>query len=318
MMEFDLNLLRVLVVLDQTRHVGRAAEHLKMSQSGFSSALSRLRRRMGDELFVRTGAGMKPTTQGLELAEAARGVLQDVEQKMFGRASFIPSEAAVAFRVAASDVGEVVFAPPLVRHLAEHAPFASLHIVSPASMPLAEALSSGDVDVAIGYFPDLERDRFFRQALYSHTYACIVRKGHPVLSTGMTRAAYRSLSHAVVSTPARSNSLLEKALVRQRIRRHVALSSPHHLALASTVANSDLVATVPLGTAADMARSGAVVMTALPFRPPVFTIYQYWHRRTHQGPAFQWLRAQIKTLFNAETDPYARSSQALYGREDAC
>ncbi|GAB3470584.1 LysR family transcriptional regulator [Polaromonas eurypsychrophila] len=303
-MDFDLNLLRVLVALDQTRHVGRAAEHLKMSQSGFSSALARLRRQMGDDLFVRTGAGMKPTTQGLELAETARNVLQEVEQKMFGRTSFIPSEAEVAFHVAASDAGEVVFAPPLVRHLAEHAPFASLHIISPTIMPLAETLASGDAEVAIGYFPDLERDRFFRQALYSHTYACIVRKGHPVLSTGMTRNAYKSLSHAVVSTPARSNSLLEKALVRQRIPRHVAFSSPHHLTLASTVANSDLVATVPLGTASDMARSGAVVVTALPFQPPTFTIYQYWHRRTHKGPAFQWLRVQIKTLFNADTDPY--------------
>ena len=304
-MDFDLNLLRVLVVLDQTRHVGRAAEHLKMSQSGFSSALARLRRRMGDELFVRTGAGMKPTTQGMELAETARSVLQEVEQKMIGPASFIPREATVAFHVAASDAGEVVFAPPLVRHLAEYAPFASLHIISPTIMPLAETLASGDAEVAIGYFPDLERDRFFRQTLYSHTYACIVRKGHPVLSTGMTRNAYKSLSHAVVSTPARSNSLLEKALVRQRIRRHVAFSSPHHLTLASTVANSDLVATVPLGTASDMARSGSVVMTALPFQPPAFTIYQYWHRRTHKGPAFQWLRLQIKTLFNADTDPYS-------------
>ncbi len=303
-MNFDLNLLRVLVALDQTRHVGRAAEHLKMSQSGFSSALGRLRRQMGDDLFVRTGAGMKPTTQGLDLAETARGVLQEVEQKMFGRLSFIPRESAMAFHVAVSDAGEVVFAPPLVRHLAEHAPLASLHIVSPTIMPLAETLASGDAEVAIGYFPDLERDRFFRQALYSHTYACIVRKGHPVLSAGMTRNAYQSLGHAVVSTPARSNSMLEKALVRQRIRRRIAFSSPHHLTLASTVANSDLVATVPLGTASDMARAGAVVMTALPFRPPAFTIYQYWHRCTHKGPAFQWLRAQIKTLFNADTDPY--------------
>jgi DNA-binding transcriptional LysR family regulator len=312
-MDFDLNLLRVLVALDQTRHVGRAAEHLGMSQSGFSSALGRLRRSMGDELFVRTGGGMKPTTQGLALAEAARSVLGDVEHKMLGRVAFVPGESAAAFRLAASDAGEVVFAPPLVRHLARHAPLASLHIVSPNTVPLSESLSSGDVDVAIGYFPDLERDRFFRQALYSHTYACLVRKGHPVLAKGMTRSDYLSLGHAVVSTPARSNALLEKSLRRHRMQRRVVLSSPHHLALASSVAGTDLVATVPLGTAVDMARSGAVVVTALPFRPPSFTLYQYWHRRTHKEPAFQWFRGQVKLLFNTQTDPYARSSETLYG-----
>jgi len=309
-----LNLLRVLAALDQTRHVGKASVHLKMTQSGFSSALSRLRVQFDDELFVRTGKGMKPTPQGVELANTARAVLQDVELKMLRPASFCPGDTDAGFRVAASDVGEVVFAPPLIRHFAKNAPQASLHIISPTIVPLGETLVSGGVDVAIGFFPDLERERFFRQALYSHTYACIVRKGHPVLKTGLTRAAYQSHGHAVVSTPARSNSLLEKSLERQRVHRRVVLSSPHHLSLASTVAASDLIATVPLGTATDMARSGYVVLTALPFRPPVFTIYQYWHRRTHKDPAFQWLRAQIKELFNPETDPYLHSSQALYGK----
>ena len=40
----DLNLLRVLAALGQWEHVGRAAESLGMSQSGFSSALARLRK----------------------------------------------------------------------------------------------------------------------------------------------------------------------------------------------------------------------------------------------------------------------------------
>ena len=42
-MDFDLNLLRVLVSLDDTRNVTRAAQQLGMSQSGLSTALNRLR-----------------------------------------------------------------------------------------------------------------------------------------------------------------------------------------------------------------------------------------------------------------------------------
>ena len=62
-MDFDLNLLRVLVSLDDTRNVTRAAQQLGMSQSGLSTALNRLRLQFEDTLFVRTAGGMEPTPE---------------------------------------------------------------------------------------------------------------------------------------------------------------------------------------------------------------------------------------------------------------
>ena len=47
---FDLNLLRVVVTLGNTRSVTHAAAALGMSQSGFSSALARLRQLCGAPL----------------------------------------------------------------------------------------------------------------------------------------------------------------------------------------------------------------------------------------------------------------------------
>lgn len=313
MRPLDLNLLRLLVALEQTRHLGRAAESLQMSQSGFSTALSRLRKQVGDELFVRSGTGMRPTPRALALAETARAVLQQVEKDVLGTAVFDPQRTEANFRLSMSDVAEVVFMPTLVQHLGEHAPLASVHVVSPSLAPLHERLSGGEIDLAIGYFPGLEKDAYFRQPLFTHTYACIVRRGHPVLAHGLSRADYQRLGHAVVSTPARSNALLEDAIERQRIRRRIVLSTPNHLSLPATIARSDLVATVPLGTAIDFARSGDVEVLPLPFRPPVFTIFQHWHRCTHQEARFQWLRAQMMALFNAQTDPYAKQRRVLYG-----
>jgi DNA-binding transcriptional LysR family regulator len=84
MKKLDLNLLRLLVALEQTRHLGRAAEALQMSQSGLSTALARLRKQLGDELFVRSPGGMRPTPRALLLAETARTMLLQVEQDVFG------------------------------------------------------------------------------------------------------------------------------------------------------------------------------------------------------------------------------------------
>jgi DNA-binding transcriptional LysR family regulator len=312
-MKLDLNLLRLLVALERTRHLGRAAESLGMSQSGFSTALSRLRSQLDDELFVRAAGGMRPTPRALLLAEMARAVLQQIENDVFGTTVFSPRQSDTAFRLAMSDVAEVVFMPSIVGHLAHESPRVSIHVVPPSVSSVGDRLAAGEIDLAIGYFPDLDRDAYFRQSLFTHTYACLVRKGHPVAKEGLSRSAYVSLGHAAVISPARSISLLEQALKREKLVRKVVMSSPNHLTLPPIIARTDLVATVPLGTAIDSARSHGLVVLPMPFRPPSFPIYQYWHRRTQREPSHQWLRAQIKGLFNAGSDPYVEQRQALYG-----
>jgi DNA-binding transcriptional LysR family regulator len=301
MKKLDLNLLRLLVALEQTRHLGRAAEALQMSQSGLSTALARLRKQLGDELFVRSPGGMRPTPRALLLAETARTMLLQVEQDVFGSSVFDPKRSDAQFKLSMSDVAEVVFLPGLIAHLAVEAPGTSLLVSSPSLTPLRERLAAGEVDLAIGYLPDLERDAYFRQSLYSHTYACLVRKGHPAICSGLTRSVYAALGHAVVKTAARSTSLLEDALERERIQRKVVLGTPSHLSLPAIVARSDLVATVPMAFAVEASKTHSVAVLPLPIRPPAFPIHVYWHRRTHREPGHQWLRAQIKQLFNADT-----------------
>lgn len=313
MTQLDLNLLRLLVALEQTRHLGRAAQSLGMSQSGFSTALARLRKQLGDDLFVRSAGGMRPTPRALALAETARSVLQQVQVDVLGSSAFDPRQSDVGFRLCMTDVGEAVFLPVLVGHLSVKAPNCTLQISPPDGTPLHERLAAGALDLAIGYFPDLERDAYFRQPLFSHTYACIVRKGHPVTAEGMTRSGYERWGHAVVVSPSRSTSLLDRAIERERLKRRVVVSTSNHLSLPKTIAGSDLIATVPLRTAVDAAKTEELVVLGVPFRPPTFPIHQYWHRRTHGEPGYQWLRGQVKALFGRDNDPYAEQGRALYG-----
>jgi hypothetical protein len=63
----DLNLLRVFDALFQERSLPRAADQLELTPSAVSHALSRLRRLLDDELFVRTPDGMRPTRRAEEI-----------------------------------------------------------------------------------------------------------------------------------------------------------------------------------------------------------------------------------------------------------
>lgn len=310
---FDLNLLRVLLALDRTRHVTRAAELINMSQSGFSSALARLRRRCGDELFVRGGGAMVETPAARRYIEAAEKAVAAVEQQILTPAVFDPASFHGDIRLVMADVAEIVFLPRLLAHLKRFAPGVSVRCQALPKETLAQALGDGSADLALGYFPDLASQEFYHQRLYLHTFACIVRRDHPLERGRMTPAIFSRLGHVVVESPSRSAGLLAAWLKKHRIKHHTVLHTPHHMSLAAIIETGDLVATVPLAVAVWYARHGAVRVTPFPFKPPVFGVHQHWHRRYQHEPRHGWLRQQISHLFNETTDDWRQVEEDLYG-----
>jgi DNA-binding transcriptional LysR family regulator len=285
-----------------------------MSQSGFSTALARLRKRLNDDLFVRIPGGMEPTGRAMTMVEAARQALSQVESSILERPIFSPKTAQSEFRLALTDIAEIVFIPRLLNHLEKEAPNVRIECSSPGQGQLRDMLETGKLDLALGYFPDLEANSFYQQRLYQHTFACIVRKGHPVLSEKFDRDTYRAMGHAVVASPARSNDLLERLLERHKIKRRIVVRSPHYLTLPAIISQSDLVASVPLAIAEYFARLGVVEVLALPVTPTVFDVQQYWHRRANQDAGHKWIREQMLSLFNSVSDPWLHTERSLYGQ----
>lgn len=313
---FDLNLLRVVVALDKCRNVTKAAALLDMSQSGFSTALARLRDHIGDPLFVRVRGGMEATPRAQAMIETAKSILGHVQTHILEQPVFDPQTAQVEFRLAMADVAEIVFLPRLLAHLSRVAPHVRLRSDPWARGDLQHAMETGQVDLALGYFPDLSSDNVFKQRLYTHTYACMVRPKHPVLGR-FTLSSYGDLGHVVVNTPSRSDELFEHFLARRGMARRIALRTPHHLSLPDIIAATDLIATVPLATATRFAATQWVELLPLPFQPPRFDVQQYWHRRSHHDPRVRWLQQQVATLFNDNTDEWSDTEKRLYKRREA-
>jgi DNA-binding transcriptional LysR family regulator len=310
--DFDLNLLRVLVALDNTRNVTRAALELNMSQSGFSTALARLRLSLDDPLFVRASRGMEPTARAKVTIETARQVLAQVRTGVLDQPVFDPRTARAEFGLAMADVAEIAFLPRLLKHLQRVAPQVTLHSDSWRRDDLRDAMESGRVDLSVGYFPDLHTAGFFSQRLYTHTYACMLRPRHRALKA-LSEQVYAELGHAVVASPSRSDELFEHFLERRHVERRVVLRTPHHLSLPSIIEKTDLIATVPLATGHRFAQAGMVELARLPFDPPLFEVRQYWHRRGHQDGRMRWLQAQMNLLFNDDTDEWQEIEVQLYG-----
>src|SRR5258706_16043972 len=112
---FDLNLLRVFDAMMAERNVTRAAQRVFLSQPAVSHALARLRREIGDPLFVRAGREMIPTARATELGPAVDPMLHQLALAI-GKTRFDPRPSAAVFRVTIPDLLEDP-PSPLFSHL---------------------------------------------------------------------------------------------------------------------------------------------------------------------------------------------------------
>jgi DNA-binding transcriptional LysR family regulator len=299
--ELDLNLLYVLVALDERRSVSGAARKLHRSQPVVSVALGKLREFFGDPLFVRSGNGMQPTPRATTLIESARVVLARIGSDILAEPSFDPIKSSRAVSLVLSDVGEVVLLPALIRRLRDQMPNAMVRSVTLPAGEVALQLESGEVDLAIGYFPDLKKHNFYQQALYSDTFASLIRSDHLVRADKLSLKQYLQLEHAVVHAESRTEEVMESFLARKRIRREVVLSTPHFTSVPIIVAQSDLIVTIPEPLARYFSSVAVGVrVVQLPFDPPRIAIKQFWHRKFQHDARSRWLRGLTCELFQAQ------------------
>ena len=302
----DLNLLPIALAIFEERGVGKAATRLGMSQPAVSSALAKLRAAFGDPLFVRTGRGMDATPRAHALIAPARDVLLRVERDLLSSMSFTPGTSTATFTFALSDVGEMVFVPRILDSLQKLAPLASVRSVSPPPNELRQGMESGEIDLAVGYFPDLEKANFFQQRLFTHHFCCLLRANHPIGGNRLSLKHFLELQHVVVRAEGRSQELFERFLASKKIRRKIVLFTPHFMSLPMIIARSDLVATVPhaIGMYYSNHMANIKAMSPPPLGVPRIVLKQHWHRKSHGDPRNQWLRTLVSQLFSQESDEW--------------
>lgn len=294
---FDLNLLKVFDALWRRGHLGRAGEELNLSQPAMSHSLKRMREQMNDPLFLKVRTGMQPSPRAVQLAPVVQSVLANVREHMLIAPLFDPAKARRTFTIVMSDVGEMAFLPRLLARLMKDAPFIDIQTISPSHRDLMDLLERSKVDLAIGFFPDLDGSDVFQQRLFRHGFVCLARTGHPVVNGKISQKQFRELSHVVVRTEGRSQELVEQYLRTNGVKRRELLNSPHFLSIPMVIASTDLIVTVPVPVGEVFARIADVQVLNPPYPIPSFDLRQHWHRCQHDDPGNRWLRAITLELF---------------------
>lgn len=295
----DLNLLRVMQAVDQEGSVTRAAQLLGLSQPAVSNALARLRRALGDPLFVRSTHGMEATPRARRVLDALDSAMGLIRQGLRDGAEFDPARATEEFNLLISDLGEIIYLPRLMAYMQAHAPQVQIRVRQLARGGYAEALEGGLADLAVGYLPH-PRSSLRSRRLFADKFVCMVRAGHPVLEAPLTFERYAALFHVAVSRRGGREGLVTTALAALGVERRIALVIPHFAAAPGVVAASDLAVTVPSGLARLYADSG-VLGIELPFEVPDIELALYWHERLQEDAASRWLRGVFVALFARPT-----------------
>lgn len=295
-LDLDLNLLRVFDAMMRTLNVTRAAQHLALSQPATSHALQRLRKSLGDPLFVRTSKGMQPTPFALGISERVGQALGLLAACVQQEPEFAPLTTTRTFTLFITDIGDVVLLPALLAHFKAHAPRARLRAVSASFTDVGRELESGGVDIAVTVLPVLGAG-FYQQALFREQYVCIARADHPHIRGKLSMAQFSKAAHALVTTEGTGHEVIEHMLIKRGLGPNIMLRTPHFLAVPALIAQSDMIATVPRRLALAALASHNIQILANPVRLPAYGVKQFWHKRLHDDPAHRWFRRLMVTLF---------------------
>jgi DNA-binding transcriptional LysR family regulator len=294
--DIDLNLLLVFDRLLVERRVSKVAENLGLTQPAISNALARLRKLLGDELFLRTPGGMEPTPFAEQLAEPVAYALGMIHSALNQRSTFDPAVSERVFTVGMTDIGEIYFLPSLMERLAADAPRVSLSTVRNTAVNLRDEMSAGHVDLAIGLLPQL-KGGFYQRRLFRQRYVCLFRKAHRLDKRKISLQEFSAAEHVVVVSAGTGHGKVDELLERSGIERKVRLTVPHFVAVGHILHSTDMVATVPERFAQRMVEPFGLSYVNHPATLPEVAINLFWHAKHHKDSANQWLRGLLFEMY---------------------
>jgi DNA-binding transcriptional LysR family regulator len=291
----DLNLLVAFEALFEERSVTAAAQRLYLGQPAMSAALGRLRTLFEDELFIRIGREMQPTSKSLEVAPGILLALNQIRQTLESNQSFEPKTTQRSFAIGSSDYTSFVIVPKLLALCQQTAPGVNVRLIGFEKDSVEDLLEQGAVDLALGVFPNPPQQTL-HESLFQERFVGIAHKGHGAIANGsVSLETFANLPHALVTIRRDDTGYIDQVLATYNLKRRIAVTTPHMLVLPSLVASSDLIASVPSRIASHLICHQELEIFELPIETQAWTVSMLWSKLVDKDSANCWLRQTLKT-----------------------
>jgi len=289
MRTLDLNLLKALDALLETRSVTQTGVRLSLTQPTVSGMLARLRDAFGDPLFVRSQRGIIPTARAEALAGPIKAALNDIAA-LLQPAAFDPASVQLTVSIAATDYAQRVQILPFLAFLRAEAPGIRVSVRPANGQDLAGQMERGTLDMALTV-PDSAPESLRSRTLFKENYVCVLRADHPAAHRPLDLDTFCRFDHAIMSHDGTQfRGATDMALQAVGRSRRVMVSVPNFTVLLDLVRSTDYCALLPSRLVKE--ESGLFV-TEPPVAVPGFTKILVWHERTQSDQAMIWVRERL-------------------------
>ncbi len=290
------------------RSVGRAAEHLHVTQPALSKSIRRLEEMLAIKLFERGPQGMTPTPVGLALAERARFISLEVHNLIEELDDLRGlHRGSVAVGCGPSVAGEILALA--TRRTINRYPNLHVTVVEGMQEILLPSLRSGQIDFMIG--TGTTHDDLQGELLFEDEVAVTVRVGHPL-------AKARKLSLAALAeydwVLANETDSLRQHLVHvfrkadQRPPDPKAISGSAQF-IKSLLIDSDFLAYLPRILVRAEERAGVLKTLSIPKLTWTRDVYVWRRARSSLTPAARSLLQELRQVCGRKRKP--KSTEGL-------
>ena len=272
----------------------KAAEVVGITQPAVSNALSRLREKFDDELFVRTGSGMVPTQKTENIIKDVQNALQLMQKSVNEPDEFKPESSQRTFRISLGDINEGRILAILMGKIEKEAPNVSVESYYSARDQVPHALATNELSFAVDPFIPNSKDTNSMK-VFSDKFVIAHRANHPVTKvSNLDLDEMLKLKYINISNRKRGASVVEMEMQKMQLQPEMALRGQHYLVTPEIVRSTDLC----LLCAETFAKKHGLSYVEIPLKVPPLEQYLIWHNSDNNDGSHIWMRNLIAESFN--------------------
>ncbi|WP_338852054.1 LysR family transcriptional regulator [Alteromonas macleodii] len=287
----DLNLLMIFDAIMTEGAITRAADRLSMTQPAVSNALSRMRTAWKDELFVKDGRGIQPTSFAKNLWSQIQGPLGELEVAV-NPTDFNPATAKRTFRIAATDSIVSMVWGPLRKVIENEAPGINIHAIPNYDMETDKILKDAEAELTFSKYQ--EPGSVIRaEHVLDPSWVVVMRPDHPLAKSQLTLEDFVAADHLLVSVTGDVTGPTDQVLANLGLKRRVAMSVNQFYNATPLLKESNLICVAPSLVMEKEIFSGELAVFETPIEIVSSPLSVMWHKRQDQDAGLQWLRGLV-------------------------
>ena len=295
--------LSMLIVFDAVMAEGsitRAADRLSMSQPAVSNTVAKMRATWKDEIFIKKGRNIQPTLFSTNLWSKIQTPLNEISNAI-DPTVFDPATSTRTFYVGAADVLIDLAWADLRKIIENEAPGINVYARPYTINNGMKLLENSEVDIAIGVPGMMSHESINTELLYHSRFICVMRQGHPLEKQAFTLDRFLNAEHLFVSLSGDPHGQLDAELMKQGLKRRIAMTVNHFSAIVPLLVETDLISVVPSHAVIKGINDGLINAFKLPIEVEPLAITLFWHKRKQADSGLMWLSKKIYSIVEQRT-----------------